>query len=311
MQVSNGQRSIVVLGLSGLVVIAAITAFQVKMPWDKKSLPVGRSWDVISVAGTASYRLAADAPWVALGANMSIGAGADVRVGTSSELVMSDAGDIITVDERSFLNLPRNTTRHNAGVTQERGRVHYEIESVPSRLFEVETPYLAITVKGTAFVVDVDEQDTIVGVEHGQVDVDTYDGRYRVALSQGQTARKAADADAPLEFRSGQDTAPEIVPVAPAVTEPRPRRFAQYGYETGSARSDLTSSRDLGAETRRAARDDRAEAASTMSGKDGAAMAVSTVIAALTAILVTTLIAAVSTRLRSRGKASDKHAGHA
>lgn len=302
MIVRDRRRWVFMLGLSGLLAVAAVWAHQGPL-WSHDNAPAaGRSWAVLDVVGTASHRQSDESPWVPLARNGGIGAGAQIRVGSGSELVIADAGDVVTIGERSYLQLPLDTTPDRSGLIQQRGRVHYEIESVPSRRFGVDTPYLTITVKGTAFIVDVDDREVDVGVERGRVEVDSPDGRYSIALNQGQRARKPVETDAPLEFLAHPGAAPEMVAALPAGSGNRHR---------ASARTDFSSAADGAADVRhhddpfirrdegKSEHDDRS---SSLGGGDVATMALSAIAAALAVIFVATLFAAVATRLRTNDK---------
>ncbi|MEO1016885.1 MAG: FecR family protein [Pseudomonadota bacterium] len=225
----------------GTMVISAVLVAGAVMAWQAspKAESGAPSWTVQSTADKTSYRQNADEPWIDVSGQASIDAGADVRVEEGAEIVLGNAGDIITASGGSRLTLPDNATLARAGVIQERGRVRYDVESVPSRSFAVDTPYLAVVVKGTKFVVDLDEQDVAVDVEEGVVGVDTYDGRYSVTIEDGQSIRQSLEEGAPLELKASPRATPQIVPAAPAAAKAKGRPFAQADLKTKDKRQNF------------------------------------------------------------------------
>ncbi len=116
------------------------------------------------------------------GATVTVSAGARVRLrlASGSEVTLSDLADLLI------------TTPDHLTLT----RGHAELEIAP-RLsgappFVVSTPHGDTRVLGTSFRLEVDREETVVLVSHGQVQVERRDGA-SVAASAGQRAVLRAD----------------------------------------------------------------------------------------------------------------------
>lgn len=166
--------------------------------------PASAVWRVADVTGAASMRTSPDAAWQPLVAAM-LAPGAEVEVAPEGRLQLASAGDLVTAEGGSRFTVPESTA-DAVGLIQSDGRMRYEVETRPKGRFQVETPYLAITVKGTAFAVAVESGAVSVEVSHGVVQVDSYASGQSTDLRAGEAARLDAGTDS-LAVRSAEPEA--------------------------------------------------------------------------------------------------------
>jgi len=180
------------------------------------------AWRAVEVEGEARVRAPGRSAWIRLEPG-NLAAGSELMLEGEGEILLASGEDEVKAGPDSRFSLPR-TGDGRAGVIQERGRLRYDVESRPRRRFQVETPYLAITVKGTAFIVDVAETAGEVEVAHGVVEVATYESGHEVELRAGESLRKAADEASPPSVRRGPEAGFKALPAA-ARGKPRGRPF--------------------------------------------------------------------------------------
>ena len=148
-------------------------------------------WTVAEAQGPVLVRYDHGA-WQPLSAGASVAAAGEVRTGRDGRVVLVRGGDRVQLFAQSYLELP--PSREEGAMTrfvQWLGRALFEVEPRPSPGFEVETPYLTATVKGTAFAVEVSRDGAAVAVTSGTVAVATPGGA-ATAVSAGRTARAYA-----------------------------------------------------------------------------------------------------------------------
>ncbi|MEN8195369.1 MAG: FecR domain-containing protein [Pseudomonadota bacterium] len=94
----------------------------------------------------------------------AIGPGAVIETGADGNVVLTRPGDSITVFANSKMSVPEIAGGGEPGILQTLGKLLFRMESRESRDFKIETPYLAAAIKGTAFTVEVDDDDAVVEV---------------------------------------------------------------------------------------------------------------------------------------------------
>jgi hypothetical protein len=114
--------------------------------------------------------------------------------------VLTQADSSILIRGGTEVTLPPQGSQT---VVQRLGSARYQVGPRAVPYFFVETPYLAIGIKGTIFEVLVNEAGAEVRVSEGVVEVTTADRRFRARLASGQSARVGAAAGSALETRSG------------------------------------------------------------------------------------------------------------
>lgn len=134
------------------------------------------------------------------GSTTTIEPGSDLVIGPRILQSASVAGSIVESGDGQLLRLAPPQIRLIIG------RIWLEIarriDSGPS--FEVETPFSTVSVRGTAFGVEVDEEETTyVYVESGQVVVESESGSLAVDPGQSAVAQKGKRPEAVPEPRPG------------------------------------------------------------------------------------------------------------
>ena len=207
-----------ILALLAITVVAACA--------DKdtaETTAAGKTWQVARVSGVTEVRPTPDAAWQPLVGTLLI-PGADVKVASEGLLQLASAGDIVTAGPGSLFTLPAATAGAD-GVIQSYGQMRYEVETRPAGRFQVETPYLAITVKETEFVVDVGSDGASVEVDEGIVQVDSYESGQSTDLTAGQSARLDRAVGSLLKRATAPGAAFEPVATPTGNATPRGRPF--------------------------------------------------------------------------------------
>jgi hypothetical protein len=170
-------------------------------------------WRVVERLGDARY-LAPDASgWSPAIPATTLPSGSQVVTGTGGRVILARTGDHLSAGPASRFSLP--PFGPGAILKQHAGWLRYRIADAAAQTMVVETPFLAIEVRGTVFDVTVSETATEVSVERGQVRIATPDGRRQIELEAGQSAYASGPAGDRLAFRRGQGE--PLEPVAPII----------------------------------------------------------------------------------------------
>ena len=189
--------------ISALLIAAALGSFDVPVALAGPGTTAADGWQVLESHGGVRYRPVSERHWWPARTGIEIPTGSIVATGSSGFLIIARAGESITLQTNSRLELQGGPNGEQ--VQQEAGNARYRITRAPDRRFAVETPYLSLMVKGTVFDVGVSDQGAEVEVTQGRVRVDTPRGQ-TAELSPGQGARIAERADAGLELRAGPES---------------------------------------------------------------------------------------------------------
>jgi hypothetical protein len=128
-------------------------------------------WRIAQSSGDVLVRSGSAATPVALNArNSVVPPGATVVTGKAGRVVLVRADQIIAVGPSSVVTVPSENGQFST-ILQRRGEARFEIDHQAIPHFAVETPFLAVTVKGTVFTVRVDQDDASVVVDRGLVQV--------------------------------------------------------------------------------------------------------------------------------------------
>ncbi len=146
-------------------------------------------WQIVSVSGeTASWRLG-EGSWQVATVGDILLPQSELRLGAGSTAVMDSGGDRIVVAENSEIAVPDQPAGSRVKrIMQSIGTMLLRIETREKGGFQVKTPYLVATVKGTQFGVTVGENGASVSVTEGVVGVDAGDGSPEADVTPGQTA---------------------------------------------------------------------------------------------------------------------------
>jgi ferric-dicitrate binding protein FerR (iron transport regulator) len=149
------------------------------------------SWRVLEVAGSARYRVPAGISWSQAELGQALPPGSRIITEEDGTLTIERSGETITMKPNARLMLPPDYRTQRA--RQEVGGLSYHVDRTRGRRFEVETPYAALVVKGTAFDVDVTADGMAVAVERGLVEVTSRDGA-TADLTPGDAAKVGSSA---------------------------------------------------------------------------------------------------------------------
>ncbi|HSA82346.1 MAG TPA: FecR domain-containing protein [Geminicoccaceae bacterium] len=162
------------------------------------------SWRVRGQSQGLLHRLPDSSDWQPSLSGLELPPGTSVQASNGTAM-LAQADNHIIMLSGGELTLPQPETEI---VAQRHRRIRYQIRPGSTHNFGVQTPYLAIGIKGTMFDVLVSAAGAEVRVLEGRVAVSTPDGRYRVDLTPSQAARIGAAPGSVLEVQrvSGQAT---------------------------------------------------------------------------------------------------------
>ena len=165
-------------------------------------------WIVVESRGPAEVRHDRG-EWQPLMSGAVVAASSEIRTGPSAEVLLQRGGDRVRLRGQSYLELPKaDADGALTRLVQWLGQAVFEVDHRPDPHFEVDTPYLAAIVKGTAFAVDVTHDASAVTVTEGVVAVATPGGASTVVVA-GMTARGYAGlSGVTLENSGGADAPP-------------------------------------------------------------------------------------------------------
>jgi hypothetical protein len=177
-------------------------------------------WSVVSTAGDARYRESASNDWRPVIAGIVLAEGSRVATGQAGRVVLSRGSNTVTIAAQSETQVGGARGGAIYQFFQQLGTILLRIENGPDRNFRVRTPYLAATVKGTAFSVSVDDRGGAVHVTQGLVEVASLSSGMASLVRPGQTARVSSAPDAPVEViggsggngRQGGENPPDAAP---------------------------------------------------------------------------------------------------
>jgi hypothetical protein len=147
------------------------------------------AWIIGETAGPVEVQIAGGAPWTPAEPGATLTGPATVRTGPDGGATLTRDDDRIVLSASTTVRLPGPEQGDSATrIVQPEGEAFFEVGPRPGWTFSVDTPYLAVVVKGTKFGVDVSEAGTSVAVSEGRVQVER-PGREAADVSAGQTAR--------------------------------------------------------------------------------------------------------------------------
>jgi hypothetical protein len=219
-------RSILIIAAT--VAIAGIgTVGSAELPSTETFSPGEALWKTLAASGTVEARTTVDdeAPWGRIVRGDELEPRTLVRTGRRGRATLAQYASVLMVDPRSELELPSSiSVDEPVSVIQDSGSVVYEVDGEKTDDFQVRTPYLIAGVKGTTFLVSVNDRSASVTVEHGTVEVTSLLTGKRVDVHAGETVLVKADDESEMR----------------AVTYDRQRRVADGALD----RSTLSYVRD-------------------------------------------------------------------
>jgi hypothetical protein len=148
-------------GLGALAAALMLLAFV-----SARAQTAGGHWTVSAVDGTATIT-GHGSEGFAASRGQPVVAGTTIATDDDGTVVLTRRGDSITVYPNSQMTVPASTGTEELGILQSFGTLLFRMETRESRDFEVKTPYLAATIKGTTFTVTVGKASAAVSVTEG------------------------------------------------------------------------------------------------------------------------------------------------
>lgn len=196
-------------------------------------------WTLVELSGEVAMQALGGGAWTPPTAGSLLAAGTSLRTAETGAAVLTSGGDRIEVTASSELTLaePKPAEGILTLILQRAGTILFKVASRPSGTFHVDTPYLAVVVKGTAFGVSVSGEGTSVSVSEGVVSVSRAEGGEASSVSAGQKATTSAEQGAPVSVssESGSAPAPAVDTVTAAAVDVDAGVDASGGAATGGA----------------------------------------------------------------------------
>ncbi|HWR92293.1 MAG TPA: FecR domain-containing protein, partial [Desulfobacterales bacterium] len=210
---------------------------------------------MVSVQGTVEARKAGDVRLLPVNLNDIFCPGDSIRVGSKSraDLALSNQS-VLRIDENTELTLEGLKEENAAGLNMLKGAAHF-FSRTPRRL-EVQTPYTIAGVRGTEFLIRIEDGRTLLTVYEGAVLVQNTAGS--LTLQSGQSA--VAEAGKPPVLRivtRPRDAVqwalyyPPVIYTAPGAAAP-PTTNAQHYAQRASQLLAVGRVEEAGAEIERA-----------------------------------------------------------
>ncbi len=149
------------------------------------------SWSVTRLDGDVRMRVDDAAQWQRLKQGQSITPPFHLHTGTTGRATLSRSGDVLYVSTHTELFFPAREENQSSLFTrilQNLGVTQYRVKPRPNPEFEVVTPHLVSTVKGTYFDVSVSTEKSSVSLIEGLLQVEGRKINSKILLTPGQTA---------------------------------------------------------------------------------------------------------------------------
>ncbi|MEE2763559.1 MAG: FecR family protein [Pseudomonadota bacterium] len=123
--------------------------------------------------GTVEYRHDSEGPWQAVTAGDSLPIPVEIRTGPDTSAQVRQAGTFFELSADTHIRLSNEDDQADGLVSRVKqwiGTVFYDVERQPDT-FEVETPFLVSTVKGTQFTIVTTDSASFVTLKEGRLEV--------------------------------------------------------------------------------------------------------------------------------------------
>jgi FecR protein len=211
--------------------------------------PAYADWIVARVSQPTTY--ATDGrSWRRLTLGMDVPNNAWIHTGRRGRLLLRRSNDLIQFKPNTVAAISSRIDNGHETTTifEKFGSILIDVEPRSYRSHTVETPFLAATVKGTRFEMDVDLKGANLRVIQGVVEVTHRVRGERVDVITGQHVRTFASVDRPLSVRGRGPKQPvsRITPTEPPLKPARPSRAR---LDLSEARRALDRNENDGART--------------------------------------------------------------
>ncbi len=213
------------------------------------------SWHVTQISGSARLRHGLEG-WQNITQGLAIAPGTTIETGADGRAVLTSGKDVVTVAPSSRVAVPADRQAgKGADFLQTLGTLLFDIEHNPARHFEVDTPYLAAVVKGTAFTVTVRPDGGAVQVTRGAVQVASSLAPDIALVRPGQIARVPAVRGSRMTITDRGHTAivPRTGKSKAELTEPDPTPAAGGAGDHAPQTASSDAAPPSGADARRSA----------------------------------------------------------
>ena len=139
------------------------------------------AWSVVAITGEVKAKSASFSTTdklVALEISDTLLAPITMETGDDSRITLSRLGDTISIAPNSVVHIPKKDIENqhlHTKIIQRIGNVFYRVKKKQKPAFEVHTPLLVTVVKGTAFNVEVNEEDVVVSLVEGSLLINSLD----------------------------------------------------------------------------------------------------------------------------------------
>jgi hypothetical protein len=187
------------------VTLAALGAVAVAAPALAKpaadtfaAMPAVTPWKAVAASGPVHARTATTAATQALWRPVARGdelmPQTTVETGRQGRVTLTRSASLLIVDPDSRVELPDGGYGEmETSIVQTQGSVLYKVDSRSNPYFEVITPYLVAGVKGTSFLVTVNDRYAAVSVQHGRVQITNPGTGETVLLGPGESVLRHRD----------------------------------------------------------------------------------------------------------------------
>lgn len=183
-----------------VVLLAAILAIApaIAKPAADSSLPepLEGPWQAVAASGPVEARTAVTetAVWTEVSRGDRLMPKTLVQTGKKGRATLTRNASVLMLDPHSRVELPgEGFSEMETSVIQTEGSVLYKVDSRSNPHFEVVTPYLVAGVKGTSFLVTVNDRYASVTVRHGLVEITNPGTGEKVELGPGQSVVRERD----------------------------------------------------------------------------------------------------------------------
>lgn len=153
-------------------------------------------WRAVAASGSVKARSLAAEPavWQAVGRGDELSPRTLIETGAKSRATLARNASLLVLDPSSRVELPGDGAgRIETSVVQTQGSVMYKVDSRSTPHFEVVTPFLVAGVKGTSFLVTVNDDYTSIVVESGRVEVTDPGTGDSLMLGPGESVLRQRD----------------------------------------------------------------------------------------------------------------------
>jgi len=154
-----------------------------------------QEWVAVQVEGSVEFKRGGPA-WSPLRRGDTVIPGYEIRTGPNAKVLLSRGPETITVEPESTLEFLPPGNGSVTRIFQKLGGAIFNIKKRNRKHFEVLTPHLVATVKGTEFSIKIDANGGTLNVINGSVGVTNKKSGKSVDVSAGQFAMVSGNSGA-------------------------------------------------------------------------------------------------------------------